>query len=405
MSHPRILTVLLFSALSVFLFLYGQKETDFKVIEEDGIPVAINPDHPIPVKDSPKEILFEEEFKIGSTEGDPNYIFGAFISFTVDDHGHVYVLDWREKTVRKFDHRGEYLFRFGDPGQGPGEFSSPEEIRYLPNGQLMIFEGESQKYSCFTKDGQLARTGRFQKLMFSPYFGLTNGHIIATNVLYESDKTEYTLGIYNERCDLVNVLYRWERKADPPWPKGGDQNARARRLAEAISRVAFRPSNLLALDSREDIYFAFTAKYEIKILQADGRLNKIIRTELPCLPVREKDRRVLLDARLPEDISTWRTMDEPLRNKIKEMIKFPEKMPAFLSLIPMDDNYLMVVRSGHYGQNALIDIFDSSGRFIIEKELSFNINQGICRGRRLYTIHKDEDGNRYIKCYSYQLIR
>ncbi|MGB7295064.1 MAG: hypothetical protein WBC70_05690, partial [Candidatus Aminicenantales bacterium] len=98
MSHPRILTVLLFSALSVFLFLYGQKETDFKVIEEEGIPVAINPDHPIPVKDSPKEILFEEEFKIGSTEGDPNYIFGAFISFTVDDHGHVYVLDWREKT-------------------------------------------------------------------------------------------------------------------------------------------------------------------------------------------------------------------------------------------------------------------------------------------------------------------
>ena len=86
------------------------------------------------------------------------------------------------------------------------------------------------------------------------------------------------------------------------------------------------------------------------------------------------------------------------------MVAFPEKKPAFLSLIPMDGDYLMVVRDGHYGQNALVDIFDPSGRFIIEKELSFSIDKGICRGSRLYTIDKDEEGNPYIKCYSYRLI-
>ncbi len=68
----------------------------------------------------------------------------------------------------------------------------------------------------------------------------------------------------------------------------------------------------------------------------------------------------------------------------------------------MDGDYLMVVRNGHYGQNALIDIFDPSGRFIIEKELSFSVKDGICRGQRLYTIDKDGDGYSCVKCYSYR---
>lgn len=90
--------------------------------------------------------------------------------------------------------------------------------------------------------------------------------------------------------------------------------------------------------------------------------------------VRKFDRRIFLDDRLPEDISTWHSMDESFRNQIKEGIKFPETMPAFLSFIPMDSSCLMVVRSGDYGQNALIDIFDPSGRFIIGKKLSFSLN-------------------------------
>lgn len=399
----RIPTVFLFSVVSVFVFSFVQKGSDLKVIEEDGIPVAINPDHPIPVEDGPKEISFQEEFRIGAKQGDPNYIFGAFISFAVDDEGNVYVLDWREKTVRKFDDEGKFLFMFGGPGQGPGEFSSPEEIRYLPDGYLMIFEGESQKYSCFSKDGKLVRTERFQKLMFSPYFGFVNGHMIAMHVLRESDKTVQTVGIFDEECGVVKALHQVERKPEAPWPRG-NQEARAKRLAEVISRVAFRPKNVLALNSREDVYFAFTDKYEIRIFQSDGQLKRIIRTGLPFLKVNEKDRWLFLNVRIPEDISTWGTMDEPMRNRIKDMITFPEKKPAFLSLVPMDGGYLMVVRNGYYGQNALIDIFDPSGRFIIEKELSFSIKGGICRGRRLYTIDEDKDGNQCVKCYSYRLI-
>jgi len=404
MMRSKVVSVVFSLVVILSAFVHGDKHTEFRILEENGIPVAMNPDHPVPLPDSPKDIVFTEEFQIGSLEGDPNYIFGEFISFAVDDDGNVYVLDWRGKTVRKFDQSGKFLLLFGGVGQGPGEFSDPQEIRYLPSGHVMIFEGESQRYSCFTKEGKVVRTARFHKLMFPPYFGLTNGNLIAMNVQRDPEQTVYVMGLFDEKSDLIKPLHQIERKSDPPWPRGNDPDSRAKRYAETFSRVAFRQESVLALDEQENIYFAFTDKYEIKILDRNGEQKKIIRSELPFLLVEKKDRQAFLEYHLPRDISTWGTMDEALKNKIKSLIKFPEKKAAFLSLIPMDNKYLMVVRDGSYGQNALIDIFDPSGGLIIEKKLSFAIKGGICKDHRFYTIHEDEDGNQFIKCFSYKLL-
>ena len=398
-----------------FLIVYGlaalslawgasQRSEAFKVIEENGVLIATNPAHPIPLPDSPQDIIFTEEFRIGSLEGDPNYVFGEFISFAVDGTGNVHVLDWRAKTVRKFDIRGKFLFSYGRPGQGPGEFSFPEEIRYVPDGHIIVFEGESQKYSCFTEEGEYARTGRFQKLMSSPYFGLTNRGMVAMTVQRETERTVFVWGVFDEKCELIMPLHRMERKPDPPWPRGDDE-ARARRFARMFSRTAFGRGPVIALNGREDLFFACTDRYEIKIFGKDCELQRKIRTELPFLPVEKKDRKEFLEYHLPKDISTWGTMGEALQNKIKSQIEFPKEKPAFLSMIPMDKDFLMVVRDGSSRQKALIDIFDPEGRFIIEKKLPFPIKNGICKDGRLFTIYEDTDGNPFVMCYSYRLLR
>ena len=241
--------------------------------------------------------------------------------------------------------------------------------------------------------------------MFPPYFGLTEGRIIAMNVQRNADQTVYTLGIFNSESELMKPLHRIERKPDPPWPRGSGPDARARRFAQTFSKVAFRRESVLALNDEEDVFFAYTDSYKIKIHDAEGRLEKIIKTELPFLPVGKRDRQVFLEYYLPRDITTWSTMNESLQNKIKSLIEFPEKKPAFLSLITMDKDYLMVVRDGSYGENALIDIFDPSGRFIIEKKLPFPIKGETCKGGMLYTIHEDKDGNQSVKCYSYKFVK
>jgi hypothetical protein len=389
-------------ALLCSLYLSGQSSDDFRIFQEKGIPVASNPGYPVPARDDPRDISFREEFSIGSVEGDAHSIFGPVIGFTVDDEGCVYVLDRRAKEVRKFDPRGKYLFSFGREGQGPGEFSSPEEIRFLPGGQIMIFEGESQRFTCFSKSGQLKRNGRFQKLMVPPYFGLANGHLIAAHVLRDSSKTVITTGLFNDRCELIAAISRVENPLDPPWPDRNDRDARAKRLAEVFSRAAFRRREVIALNEREDILFAVTERYEIKIFNPRAELQRTIRTELPFLPVEKEDRQQFLDIIVPREISTWQSLGKPVQEKIKGLIRFPEKKPAFLKITPLDDDFLMIVRDCPPLGNALIDIFNPSGRFIIEKKVSFGIKEGIARRGRFYTLREDEDGNQTIKCYRYQ---
>ncbi len=69
-------------------------------------------------------ITLEKDLEIGVSEGDENYMFGGIIDVEVDSQENIYVLDWKNKTVKKYDKDGRFLQNIGQKGQGPGEFSS-----------------------------------------------------------------------------------------------------------------------------------------------------------------------------------------------------------------------------------------------------------------------------------------
>ena len=397
------LNIALWGFLALFLAGSTVENQEFQIVKKEGITIAINPDHPVPAEHGPRDIIFSEELVLGSASGDPETTFGDFISYTTDPEGNIYILDWMANTVKKFGPDGKHLLTFGRSGQGPGEFLSPREICFLPNRELIIFEGESQRFSVFNTEGVFLRSGRFPKLLVSPYRGFANGNMIATHVQYGPQKTLVTTGIYNTKSELLLLLYQQESPPLQPWPRN-DQDARARRFAEIMSRRAFRPSEIVALDQKESIFFAYSDTYEIKVISAAGKLERKIRTELPFRPVTKKDQENFLNIWAPKDISTWDTMSESYRKKIKNLIRFPEKKPAFFEIVPMDNDYFLVLRDGVFGQNAIIDIFDREGRFIIEKELSFPIQNGRSRRNKLYTIYEDENGYQYVKRYGMRFI-
>ncbi len=396
---------ILILSVSLFFCSYGfmssPDQDPFRIIKEEGVPVAVNPDHPVPTKNSPRDIAFAEELTIGEIKGDPHYVFSDYISYAVDEKGNMYVLDWREKSVRKFDKNGIYKITIGGEGQGPGEFIAPKEIRFLPSGYIIVFEDETQKFSCFTLDGDFVSSGRFKKLLSAPYFGFSNGNIIGKHVLRDSRKSVAITGLYNANTELLFTFHEQELEPYKQWPSRDSVDARIKRLAEVWSKIAFRPVTVVALDRNENIYFAFTDRFEIEIYSEEAELKRKIRTELPFLPAEKKDRNSFLDYYLPRDISTWNTMSKQMQNKIKSLIQFPNKKPAFVDILPMDNDFVMVVRDGKYGQDSLIDIFDSSGRFIIEKNLNFHVKEGLCRRDKLYTQYEDEEGNKFVKRYKY----
>lgn len=48
----------------------------------------------------------------------------------VDNAGHLYVLDFYESKIHKFNQKGEYLKSFGGPGERPQDLYRPEIFLY-----------------------------------------------------------------------------------------------------------------------------------------------------------------------------------------------------------------------------------------------------------------------------------
>lgn len=98
--------------------------------------------------------------KIGygpSGSGDGQFSGTHYMQIAVDTNGDIYLLDEGNARVQVFDANGQYLRKFGEAGDGPGQLSIPMGLALSPGGRVVVTGGNFTNY--FTKAGQfLERT-------------------------------------------------------------------------------------------------------------------------------------------------------------------------------------------------------------------------------------------------------
>lgn len=72
--------------------------------------------------------------------GRQEMLFASIVSVCEDAQLNIYVLDRMEHAVFKFSPEGRLLAKFGQKGQGPGDFQSPGQIVFTPRGELAVLE-------------------------------------------------------------------------------------------------------------------------------------------------------------------------------------------------------------------------------------------------------------------------
>lgn len=119
----------IFLLLTMFFNNCGKEdEVNHKwIIEEvDGITVVKNSGRPH-FGDFRFELL--EDLVIGEDFTDDNYYFALRPpDMAVDGQRNIYVVDYRNARIQKYDYSGKYLNSFGRKGQGPGDFQSVNQI-------------------------------------------------------------------------------------------------------------------------------------------------------------------------------------------------------------------------------------------------------------------------------------
>ena len=75
------------------------------------------------------------DLEFGEIEGEDPYLFTRIESIVEDTRGRLLVADLQSHEVRVFGSEGDFQFRFGGQGEGPGELTQPCCLAFGPEGK------------------------------------------------------------------------------------------------------------------------------------------------------------------------------------------------------------------------------------------------------------------------------
>ncbi|WP_419164502.1 6-bladed beta-propeller [Candidatus Palauibacter sp.] len=129
------------------------------------------------------------DLEIGELEGEDPYLFTRVFSVAADPLGRILVTDNGAHEVRVFDPDGQFLFRLGGEGDGPGEFRSPCCVGFSPGGELWV--RERPRYTVFELEDAGAR---YVRVVRRPFAGQGGGYPVA----FDAEGRTVDLGLLPE---------------------------------------------------------------------------------------------------------------------------------------------------------------------------------------------------------------
>ena len=103
-------------------------------------------------------------FARGVTQQGPhvyNYADGSLVwptSLALDKEGNVYVADEWLNRISMFTKDGEYIGKWGTPGDGEGEINRPSGLAFNKDDILYLVDSANNRIQMFTKDGKFLAT-------------------------------------------------------------------------------------------------------------------------------------------------------------------------------------------------------------------------------------------------------
>lgn len=230
------------------------------------------------------------EVVIGGSDPGEKYAFGNVVGVARFADGRIAVLDGRASVVRIYDPAGEHLFDVGGPGQGPGEFRSPQFVKIVQDS-IVVYQQTPPTLTWFDESGRfvrsvlLARTSSGRQL-----YGPAHGFLGRDGVIVLADppvppRTGPEPGVTSRPRGL------WRLELDGSFADSlsavrGEQivvhgNGRFNRLTFG--------STTHATSSDAWIYVADSRAYSIEMRDREGTVRRVVRKSAAPRPVTDDD--------------------------------------------------------------------------------------------------------------------
>jgi len=232
-----------------------------------------------------------EVLRIGSTEGDPDYQFGAISGIAELPDGRIVVLDQQAHEMRIFSAEGQHLRTIGGAGSGPGELGpAAGPLLIGPGDTLVVPDLTNQRVNRFSPEGDPLgsypmgfASGLPMAWMDSPA-----GDIVAQLRPLNLPGQET-----HDPNDILIIPSSGDASPDTlmVFPSGGTISF----APDGAQLELFSPEPTWSL-AGDGVVFGVNDTYRLGIYGADGALERVIMKPSERKPVTEADQQILIDA-------------------------------------------------------------------------------------------------------------
>jgi len=340
-----------------------------KTTEENGVIVVRNPAKPMLGKDA---CFVEEDLSIGSPGSEEEQAFSEIAGVAVDREENIYVLDSKEAHIQVFNKAGIYLRTIGKKGQGPGEMQRPINISITPGNEILVNDRGARFLHFFALGGEHQRSISLARIQsFSRPLADSGNNILARFGTFMPDRVSFVLAKFDPRLKQLFPVFSYDYDNSPN-----------------IYDV-FPPDCFWAVGRDDNIIWGYSDKYELNILNKDGRLvRRIIRDYAPVKTTDDEKK----------DWIKFAFGNEGVPPEVK--VKWPSYHNAFRSLI-VDDSGRIIVETYEKAADErgfYYDVFDPEGRYLAR--ILLNAAPRSITKDKLYTIEEVEKGYQEVKRYS-----
>jgi len=364
MKEKTSLPILILILLVIMIFSCTQNGTEWQgTIEEvDGVTFVRNPEEGLWDLKEEANVAIVKERQIGELDGPEEFLFVYITDVAVNSKGDFYVADSKLNEVRKFNKDGEYLLTLGRFGQGPGEFQSVRTVCVNNHNELIVFDGGSGRISVFSDSGELIETTK--KL-------LENSWISATKIF----DIENSYVIFGKLRNSLKLFHEFSQD----WKITGsyiDYEFIDNREYEEQS-LGFNSGNC-EFSNNGDMYytkyyydnqiFVYRNRELIKIISRESNIKK---------PYEVK---VYSDAKKVREIK-WDDQDFDFKSFGPGGAFIGKINQESLGIYQLADGHIvnfLCIRKSKDSREYGVELFDSSGKFLIYSILGENLYLDIC---------------------------
>jgi len=289
------------------------------------------------------------------------------------EDGRVAVLSRGSRQLYLFKPTGELSRVMGGEGEGPGEFSSPEELQYLPPDTLAVWDSWFGPVSYFDTDGDLIRT---RSVDLGKALGAVNGLSAESRRIPLADGS-FVTGIEDDPMfnppagtlarqplEFVRIDQEYATSSLGVWKSveavGVDIPAASLPVPWPV--FTFLDAFLAAGADPPTIYVADGTADEIRRFSFDGRPVRIIRRSTPPMPVSDEAHRAWVTYLATLNGLAARGLDEPLLRAIPRRDFHPPVAGLFVD----PEGYLWVSEwsAPEVGGPDRWSVFSAEGRWL-----------------------------------------